>query len=125
MILGERRYAMRIWLDPLKLAAYNLTVQDVETALRNQNIEVPAGRIESAQREFTVRSMTDMKTPEEFNDLIIRASEGFLVRLSDVGKAELGVEDDRIITRFHGQKSCRPRYRQAGGGQSPGCFAGG
>ncbi len=103
MILGERRYAMRIWLDPLKLAAYNLTVQDIETALRNQNIEVPAGRIESEQREFTVRSMTDMATPEEFNDLIILAADGFLVRLSDVGKAELGVEDERIITRFQGQ----------------------
>ncbi len=103
LILGERRYAMRIWLDPLKLAAYNLTVQDVETALRNQNIEVPAGRIESEQREFTVRSMTDMQTPEQFNNLIIKASNGFMVRLSHVGKAELGVEDERIITRFQGE----------------------
>lgn len=103
MILGERRYAMRVWIDPLRLASYNLTVQDVESALRSQNVEVPAGRIESSQREFTVRSMTDMQTPEQFNDLIIRSTGGYLVRLSDVGHAELGVETERIITRFQGR----------------------
>ncbi len=62
-LIGERAYSMRIWLDPERLAAYNLTPQDVENALRRQNVEVPAGRIESVQREFTVLSETDLKTP--------------------------------------------------------------
>ncbi len=74
--------AMRIWLDRLRLAAYGLTPQDVEAALRRQNIEVPAGRIESQQREFTVLAETDLRTAEQFNDLIIRDAGGYLVRLA-------------------------------------------
>ena len=70
-IFGARTPAMRIWLDRLRLAAYGLTPQDVEAALRRQNIEVPAGRIESQQREFTVLAETDLRTAEQFNDLII------------------------------------------------------
>ena len=103
MIMGERRYAMRIWLDPVRLAAFKLTAQDVEAALRTQNVEIPAGRIESAQREFTVRAMTDLRTAEEFSRLIVRATDGYLVRLADVGRAELGVENTRMIARFKGE----------------------
>ena len=65
-ILGQRIFAMRIWLDRLKLAGFGLTVQDVETALEKQNLEVPAGRIESVEREFTLLSETDLKTPQQF-----------------------------------------------------------
>jgi multidrug efflux pump len=97
------RYTMRLWLDPERLAAYGLTPQDIETALRRQNVEVPAGRVESAAREFTVLSETDLRSEEDFNNLIIRQSGGFLVRLSDVGRAELGAGNERFATRFKGQ----------------------
>ena len=101
-IFGARTPAMRIWLDRLRLAAYGLTPQDVEAALRRQNVEVPAGRIESRQREFTVLAETDLRTAEQFNDLIIADAGGYLVRLKDVGRAEVAALDDRTITRFMG-----------------------
>jgi len=101
-IFGERRYSMRIWLDPERLAAYQLTPQDVEEALRNQNVEVPAGRVESLQREFTVRSETDMQSEEEFNRLIVKQAGGYLVRLQDVGRAEIGALDERKVVRYNG-----------------------
>jgi multidrug efflux pump len=99
MIGGERRYAMRIWLDRERLAAYRLTPQDVETALAKQNIEVPSGRIESTQREFTVLTVTDLRTPDEFNKIIIKDVKGYPVRISDVGYAEVGAQDDRNALR--------------------------
>jgi multidrug efflux pump len=102
IIGGERRYAMRIWLDRERLAALGVTVQDVEEALRRQNLEVPAGRIESRQREFTVLSETDLRTPEEFNQLILVERGGYPVRLKDVGYAALGAEDERNIVRVNG-----------------------
>ena len=102
-IRGARTFAMRIWLDPEKLAAHDLTVQDVEDALRRQNVEIPAGRIESVQREFSVLSETDLKTPEEFNQLILDDSRGYLLRLSDVGHAEIGAADERTLARFNGR----------------------
>jgi len=102
IIGGERRYAMRIWLDRERLAAYALTPQDVEDALRRQNVEVPSGRIESSQREFTVLSESDLRTPEQFSQLIIREVKGYPVRLSDVGRAELGAQDERNILRVNG-----------------------
>ncbi len=105
IIGGERRYAMRIWLDRERLAAYALTPQDVEDALRRQNVEVPSGRIESSQREFTVLSESDLRSPEQFNQLIIREVKGYPVRLSDVGRAELGAADERNILRVNGKSA--------------------
>ncbi|MGH6933209.1 MAG: efflux RND transporter permease subunit [Dongiaceae bacterium] len=102
-IYGERRYAMRIWLDPARLAAFRLTPPDIEDALRRQNVEVPAGRIESDQREFTVLSETDLRTPADFEDLVLAETGGYLVRLKDVGRAEIGPEDERIIARYNGR----------------------
>ncbi len=102
-LFGEREYSMRIWLDPERLAAYQLTPQDVEAALRRQNVEVPSGRIESQQREFTVLAETDLQTPAQFNELVIKEANGYLVRLSDVGQAELGALDERRIVRFNGK----------------------
>lgn len=99
------RYTMRLWLDPERLAAHGMTPADVENALRVQNVEVPAGRIESSAREFTVLSQSDLQTAEEFNDLIIRDDGNFLVRLKDVGYAELGPDRGRFAARFRGQES--------------------
>jgi multidrug efflux pump len=101
-IFGERRYSMRIWLDPEKMAAYEVTVQDVEDALRRQNVEVPSGRIESVKREFSVLSQTDLQTPQQFNDLIVSQSKGYFVRLADVGVAEIGPRDERRVARYKG-----------------------
>jgi multidrug efflux pump len=98
---GARRYAMRIWLDPGRMAALGITVQDVEAALRSQNTELPSGRIESQTREFTVLAKTDLRTPAEFEQVIIRESGGILVRLADIGRAEIGAEDDRNIVRVN------------------------
>jgi multidrug efflux pump len=102
IIGGERQYAMRIWLDRNRLAAYQLTPLDVENALKNQNLEVPSGRIESDQREFTVLMKTDLQTPAQFDNIIIRNVNGYPVRLSDVGNAEQGPADERNAVRVNG-----------------------
>jgi multidrug efflux pump len=104
-IFGERRYSMRIWLDRARLAAYRLTPQDVEDALRRQNIEIPAGRIESQAREFTVVTETDLRTPEQFEHIVLREADGYPVRLGDVGRAELGPENERVNVRFNGRSA--------------------
>ncbi|WP_305044533.1 efflux RND transporter permease subunit [Geoalkalibacter sp.] len=103
MILGDRRYAMRVWLDRARLAAYRLTPQDVETALRQQNVEIPSGRIESLEREFTVLAETDLRTEAQFEELILRSADNYLVRLKDVGRVELGARSERTVVRFKGQ----------------------
>jgi multidrug efflux pump len=105
IIGGERRWAMRLWLDRDRLAAYGLTVQDIEDALRARNVEIPAGRIESRMREFTVLSETDLRSPEQFNTLIIRNVNGYPVRLQDVGRAELGAVDERNEVRVNGKSA--------------------
>ena len=102
-IFGERRYAMRIWLDAARLAAYSLTPQDIETALRRQNVEVPAGRIESRNVEFTVLSETDLREPEQFGAIIVREVNNYPVRLRDVARVEIGPQDERVNVRFNGK----------------------
>ena len=101
-IFGERRQSMRVWLSAPELAARGLTVQDVETAIGNRNVEVPAGRIESDRREFSVRSLGELKTAGEFEDLVVRSSSGQTVRLRDLGRVEIGAEDERSNLRFNG-----------------------
>ena len=96
-------YAMRVWLQPQRLAGFGLTPADVESALRKQNVEIPAGRVEGALREFTVLSETDLKTPEQFSQIILGNVNGYLVRLGDVAKVELGQQEDRFRARFRGQ----------------------
>src|SRR5690606_26636831 len=101
-IFGERLPAMRINIDRYKLAAYNLTVQDVEDALRKQNVEIPSGRIESSMREFSVVSSTDLRTPSEFEMAVIANVNGYSVRIRDVATVGLGPVDERVISRYNG-----------------------
>jgi len=100
---GERRYAMRVWLDPARLAAYGLTVDDVERAIRAGNAEIPGGRIEGSLREFSVQTRGDLATAEQFSAIIVRQSEGELVRLRDVAEVRIGAEDERTSARYNGQ----------------------
>jgi multidrug efflux pump len=102
-IYGERRYAMRIWIDRERLAAFNLTVQDVETALAAQNVELPSGRIESLDREFAVLSRTGLATPEQFRNVIVKIADAHQVKLGEVARVELGAADERRDSRYNGQ----------------------
>ena len=104
-IFGERRFSMRVWLSSSELSARGLTVQDVQQAIRSRNVEVPAGRIESERREFTVRSLGELKTPEEFGNLVVSNTGGILVKLKDLGRVALGPEDERSALRFKGIQS--------------------
>jgi multidrug efflux pump len=102
-VYGERKYAMRIWLDPDRLAAYKLTPQDVEDALRRSNVEVPAGRVESKLREFNVTTSTDLQKPVEFSQVVVKAVNGFQVRIGDVARVEQGPQLERTSTRLNGK----------------------
>jgi multidrug efflux pump len=102
---AARRYAMRLWLDPQRLAAHGLTVGDVETALRRENAEIPSGRVEGQGREFAVRTRGDLAAPEEFGAVVLSEAQGRVVRLRDVATVELGAEDDRTIGRYNGVPS--------------------
>ncbi len=104
-IAGERRYAMRIWLDADRLTSYGLTPNDVESALRAQNIEVPAGRIESGQREFSVLTNTDLNTTDEFGSVIVRNDDSYPIRIRDVARIEIAPESERIIGRYNGKNA--------------------
>lgn len=105
-ISGERRFAMRVWLDRQAMAARRLTVQDIEDALRAENVELPAGRIESNQREFTLHTDTGLYTPSDFRQLVVgRGEGGYLVRLGEVAEVELAAEDLRNVARSDGKPS--------------------
>jgi multidrug efflux pump len=98
-------YAMRVWLQPQRLAGFGLTPADVEAALRRQNVEIPAGRVEGTAREFTVLSETDLKTPEQFGEVILKQDGDTLVRLRDVARVELGQEEERFRARYNGKNA--------------------
>ncbi len=101
-IWGARQFAMRLWMDPMRLAAYQLTPLDVQQALSRENIELPSGRIEGFTTELSVRTMGRMTTPEEFNDMIIAETGGNVVRFRDVGRAELGAQNERTVLKRNG-----------------------
>jgi multidrug efflux pump len=103
IIGGERRYAMRVWLDPLRMAAHGLTTQDVEAAIRGQNAEIPAGRVEGQEREFAVRTRGEISRPEEFGAIIVSQKENDVVRLRDVAEVRVGAEDERTVIRYNGE----------------------
>jgi len=102
-IFGERVTSMRINVDRDRLAGYGLTPQDVENALRRQNLELPSGRIESAQREFSIVATTDVSTREQFENLIVANVKGYPVRLRDVADIAVGAASERVIARYNGQ----------------------
>lgn len=101
-IWGERRYSMRIWLDPVKLTSYKLTSLDVFRAIGSENLELPSGRLEGQNTELTIRTVGLLKTPEEFNNMIVATGNNKLIRLKDVGYAELGAENERTVLRRDG-----------------------
>lgn len=102
-ILGAREHAMRVWLQKDKMAAFSVTAADIEQAIRAQNLELPAGLIESADKEFSVYPRTDLVTVQEFRDIIVREKDGYQLRLSDVARVENGVADERVFVRYNGQ----------------------
>src|SRR5690606_29040271 len=100
---GQQRYAIRLWLDPKKMAAYDVTPLDVKSALDMENIELPSGTIEGETVELTLRTMGRMENVSEFNNLIIREENGNVVRFKDIGHAELGTRDDRTVLKRNGE----------------------
>ncbi|MDD3676711.1 efflux RND transporter permease subunit, partial [Thauera propionica] len=107
-VFGERRYSMRIWLDRDRLAAFGLTVQEIENAIRGQNVELPAGRIESSQREFAVVARTDLAQVDEFEAVVVRQpanAADYPVRIRDIGRVEVAPENERTSVRFMGRPS--------------------
>ncbi len=102
IIGGERRYSMRIWIDNRRLAAHALTVADVAAALQRENVDIPSGRLESSDTEFTVRSLGELRTPDDFDRLIVANVGGEAVRLRDIAQVEVGAESTRKLVRFNG-----------------------
>jgi hydrophobe/amphiphile efflux-1 (HAE1) family protein len=98
-VWGEKKYAMRIWIDPAKLSAYNLTALDVQQALNRENIELPSGKIAGDATELTVRTFGRLYTEEEFNDVIVRSTSAGDIRLKEIGVALLGPENEESILR--------------------------
>lgn len=101
-IWGSKEYAMRLWMDPIRLAAYDLTPLDVRNALSRENVELPSGRIEGNTTELTIRTMGRLSNAEEFNNLIIRETAGNTIRFRDIGEAELGAQNERTILKRDG-----------------------
>lgn len=104
-VFGERLPAMRINVDRARMAGLQLTVQDIENALRQQNVLIPAGRIESHLREFSVVSSTDLQTVEEFKNIIVAHRNGYPVRLGEMAQVQIDAAEERVLARFNGQDS--------------------
>lgn len=98
-VWGEKLYSMRLWLNPLKMAAYSITPQDVQDALASQNVELPSGKLTSTSVDLTIRTLGRLYTPAEFNKLIIKNIDGKIIHLSDIGYAELGPENEETILK--------------------------
>jgi len=100
LIAGEKRFSMRVWIDNARLTAQDLTVADVADALRRENVDIPSGRVEGSDTEFTVRTLGEMRTPEAFGAIVVSRPGGEPVRLRDVARVEIGPEDERKLVRF-------------------------
>ncbi|WP_164122059.1 MULTISPECIES: efflux RND transporter permease subunit [Sphingobacterium] len=92
-IWGQKKFAMRLWIDPVKLSSYGLTVLDVRTALNSQNVELPSGKLTGANTELAVKTIGNLSTEEGFNNIVIRAEANLIIRFSDIGKATLEAEN--------------------------------
>jgi multidrug efflux pump len=103
VIFGERRYAMRIWLDPARMAARKVDALDVRRALQESNVQLPAGQLEAEARKFIINADGQLAEPEEFAAIVIREDGGAPVRIRDVGWVELGAADYQPVTRYSGQ----------------------
>ncbi|MBE6303137.1 MAG: efflux RND transporter permease subunit [Bacteroidales bacterium] len=101
-IWGEKRYCMRLWLDPIKMSGYGITPMDVKNALDKENVELPSGSIEGNNTELTIRTLGLMHTTDEFNNLVIREDEGRIIRFSDIGRAELSARDLKSYMKMNG-----------------------
>ena len=101
-IWGEKRYCMRLWLDPVKMAGYAITPMDIKSALDRENVELPSGSIEGDKMELEIRTLGQLHTTEEFNNLVIKEDAGRLVRFSDVGIAEIGPRDLKSYMKMNG-----------------------
>ena len=101
-IWGEKRYCMRLWLDPVKMAGYSITPMDIKSALDRENVELPSGSIEGDKMELEIRTLGQLHTTEEFNNLVIKEDAGRLVRFSDVGIAEIGPRDLKSYMKMNG-----------------------
>ncbi|MFV0539226.1 MAG: efflux RND transporter permease subunit [Dysgonomonas sp.] len=101
-IWGENRYSMRLWLNPIKMAAYKITPMDVKNAIDRENVELPSGSIEGDNMELSIRTLGLMETPEEFNNLIIKEDQQSVIRFRDIGTAELDAENRKNIMRRNG-----------------------
>ena len=102
MIWGEKKNCMRLWLDPVKMSGYGVTPMDVKSALDRENVELPSGSIEGNTRELSIRTMGQMSTTEEFNNLVIKEEEGRIIRFSDIGRAELSARDIKSYMKMNG-----------------------
>ncbi|MFN8642007.1 MAG: efflux RND transporter permease subunit [Candidatus Binatia bacterium] len=103
IIAGERRFSMRIWIDNSRLAAHNLTIDDVADALQRENVDIPSGRVESLDREFTVRTLGELSTAPDYGAMTVAVVDGAPVRLRDVAQVEVGPADERKLVRFNAQ----------------------
>ena len=102
MIWGEKKYCMRLWLDPVKMSGYGITPMDVKSALDRENVELPSGSIEGNTRELSIRTMGQMSSTEEFNNLVVKESDGRIIRFSDIGRAELSPRDIKSYMKMNG-----------------------
>lgn len=101
-IWGEKKYSMRLWLDPIKMAGYGITPMDVKNAVDNENVELPSGSIEGNTIELEIRTMGLMNTAKMFDDLIIKHEGNQIIRFSDIGRAELGAADIKSYMKMNG-----------------------
>ena len=101
-VFGQKRQAMRLWIDPIKMTAYRLTAQDIQAALNAQNVELPGGKVYGNTTELTVKAVGRLTTEKEFNDLILRQTSNQIVRFKDIGYATLGAENEETISKQNG-----------------------
>jgi multidrug efflux pump len=103
LIAGERRFSMRVWIDNSRLTAHGLTISDVSAALQRENVDIPSGRVESLDSEFTVRTLGELKTAPDYGALVVAVVDGVPVRLREIATVEVGPEDERKLVRFNGR----------------------